>query len=208
MSAYELAKSMRFSGTRYLWARTESRVYLEPPNLVEAGLAKVSLEHVGRRQRSVYSITSKGRKALQQWLDTPGSPPRVENEQLLKVFYANFGTIGQLREQLANIRQQISTEYEAFIEVLDRLAAHSHPVAERAHLTKLVVDHALAELAGRARWLLDTEAEVASWSVTTIDSATGIRVDNWFREAASSARAALEDFDRADPAGARRPSEA
>lgn len=74
MSAYELAKSMRFSGTRYLWPRTESRIYLEPRNLVNAGLATVSVEHIGRRARSVYKITNEGRRALTAWLDSAGAP--------------------------------------------------------------------------------------------------------------------------------------
>src|SRR5262249_52738298 len=63
----------------------------EPKKLVAAGLARASEEYVGRRRRTVYRITTRGRRALAEWLRTPGTGPVLECEQLLQVFFAENG---------------------------------------------------------------------------------------------------------------------
>src|ERR1041384_4216871 len=65
-SAYELTGQMK-RGLRYTWPRTETRIYQEPRNLVAHGLATAHPEANGRRQRTVYTITTKGRRALADW---------------------------------------------------------------------------------------------------------------------------------------------
>lgn len=201
LSAYELTKRMTLSGTRYLWPRVESRVYKEPVNLVEAGLATVTVEHQGRRARSVYTITDAGRDALRAWLDEPGAPPRVENEALLKVFYANFGSLPQLRAQLAEMRAQLEREYEAILGVLDRMADDGHPVPARAHLTQLVLADVLAQLQARAQWIRATEHQVQSWRSTAVSRAALDGTRPWAREAARAVRADLDALRAASGSG-------
>lgn len=194
MSAYELAKSMGTSGTRYLWPRTESRTYQEPQHLVASGLATVTVHKVGRRPRSVYTITDAGRSALADWLGVPGSSPRTEHEALLKVFLANNGSLAQLRDQLANIRGQIEFQYERLIEVLDGLSSKGHPSPQRAHLTRLIVHSVLADLEARSRWLIDAEARVSEWRRTTLTAAIADETNRWYLSAAAETRDALERF--------------
>ena len=86
-STYELAQQMRRS-LRYYWPRAESHIYEAPKRLVDHGLATASLEHAGRRRRTVYTITAKGRKALRAWLAEPGHGPLVEFEGLVKLLFA------------------------------------------------------------------------------------------------------------------------
>src|SRR5215831_13567826 len=66
-SAYELTGQMK-RGLRYTWPRTETRTYQEPRNLVAHGLATAHTETQGKRRRTVYTITSRGRRALADWL--------------------------------------------------------------------------------------------------------------------------------------------
>src|SRR5689334_14194107 len=66
-SAYELTGQMK-RGLQYTWPRTETRIYQEPKNLVAHRLATARLEANGKRRRTVYSITSTGRRALARWL--------------------------------------------------------------------------------------------------------------------------------------------
>jgi len=61
-STYELTRQMK-RGLHYFWPSAESGVYEEPKKLVARGLAKAELGHVGRRPRTVYSITPEGRGA-------------------------------------------------------------------------------------------------------------------------------------------------
>jgi DNA-binding PadR family transcriptional regulator len=98
-TTYELAQQMDRS-LKYFWPRAQSRIYEEPKRLATLGLAKATPEHVGRRPRTTYSITAKGRRALQRWLAEPGGGPSLEFEALLKVFYGEQAT---KRDVLVNI---------------------------------------------------------------------------------------------------------
>ena len=98
-TTYELAKQMDRS-LRHYWPRAASRVYEEPKRLAAHGLARMKKEQVGKRSRTIYSITGEGRRALAAWLAKPGTGPSVEFEALLKVFFAEHGS---RRDVLANI---------------------------------------------------------------------------------------------------------
>jgi DNA-binding PadR family transcriptional regulator len=103
-TTYELAQQMdRAIGL--FWPRTRSKLYEEPKKLVARGLAKATAESVGRRPRTVYSITAKGRRALAAWVPTPGEGPVVEFEQMVKVFFAEHGSRHDLLAHLQGIRE-------------------------------------------------------------------------------------------------------
>ena len=102
-STYELAQQMDRSLGRF-WPRARSKLYEEPKKLVAAGLATASVEQVGRRERTVYRITRKGRAALKKWHRDPGSGPELEFEQLLKVTFAEHGTKEDVLDTLAAAR--------------------------------------------------------------------------------------------------------
>jgi DNA-binding PadR family transcriptional regulator len=90
-TTYELALQMRRALGQF-WPRAESKLYEEPKKLVELGLAKAAREATGKRTRTVYSITAKGRRALAQWVPEPGAGPVLECEALVKLFYAEHGS--------------------------------------------------------------------------------------------------------------------
>lgn len=102
-TTYELAQQMgRALGG--FWPRAESKIYEEPKRLVAAGLARASSETVGKRPRTVYTITPKGRRALRTWLAVPGAGPVLEFEQLVKVFFAEHATRADLLATLDGLR--------------------------------------------------------------------------------------------------------
>src|SRR5919107_6429382 len=72
-STYELAQQ-RVRYFRYVWPRAESAIYREVKRLDAMGLVAAKREYVGKRPRTVYSITEAGRQTLREWLDTPVSP--------------------------------------------------------------------------------------------------------------------------------------
>lgn len=90
-TTYELAQQMERS-LKHFWPRAQSRIYEEPKRLAALGLAKATRGHVGRRPRTTYTITPKGRRALRRWLAEPGGGPALEFEALLKVFYGEQAT--------------------------------------------------------------------------------------------------------------------
>ena len=119
-STYELAQQMERALGRF-WPRARSKLYEEPKKLVAHGLARSASETVGRRSRTRYSITAKGRRALATWVPAPGAGPQLEFEQLIKVFFAEHGTKADLLRTLADVRtgvrdqivetQSIPTDY-------------------------------------------------------------------------------------------------
>jgi DNA-binding PadR family transcriptional regulator len=104
-TTYELAQQMDRALGRF-WPRAESKIYEEPKKLVAHGLAKASTELVGKRPRTVYTITPKGRRALAEWVPTSGAGPVIEFEQLIKVFFAEHATKGALLANLEQVREE------------------------------------------------------------------------------------------------------
>jgi PadR family transcriptional regulator, regulatory protein AphA len=102
-TTYELAQQMQRALGQF-WPRAESKLYEEPKKLVAHGFARSSSEMVGKRPRTVYAITPKGRRALAAWVPTPGNGPVVEFEQLVKVFFAEHATKQDLLATIASAR--------------------------------------------------------------------------------------------------------
>ena len=115
-TTYELAQQMDRTVRRF-WPRARSKVYEEPKKLAALGYAKATDEKVGRRSRTMYSITAKGRRALKAWLGEPGAPPVMEWEQFAKLFFAEFSTKDDMLATLADIQQWALDESALHVEV-------------------------------------------------------------------------------------------
>jgi PadR family transcriptional regulator, regulatory protein AphA len=159
-STYELAKQMRRS-LHHIWPRAESNVYAEPKRLVEARLASAEVQRVGKRTRTLYTITPKGRRALERWLDTDSAPTRVESETLVKVLFGNYGTKDAL---LTNLRA-FAAEAEAVKQLWSVVASEydrgTHAFPERVHVNALIF-----------RWIwehADLNARWAEWAIEQVE---------------------------------------
>jgi DNA-binding PadR family transcriptional regulator len=151
-TTYELIQQVERS-TRRIWPRAQSKLYEEPKKLVELGLARATDEHVGRRRRTRYRITAKGRRALADWLGAPGAGPVLEFEQLLKVHFADSGT---KRDLLATLHAAGAWAREQNTESLATGRAYLEGVGEfpqRGALNQLV-----------GRFLTEFYVMVASWA--------------------------------------------
>jgi PadR family transcriptional regulator AphA len=115
-TTYELAQQMDRALGQF-WPRAESKLYEEPKKLVAHGLARASVEMVGKRRRTVYTITAKGRRAMAAWVPTPGEGPVLEFEQLIKVFFAEHGTKADLLETIASVRRWSDARFATSVEI-------------------------------------------------------------------------------------------
>src|SRR6266571_2958672 len=102
-STYELARQ-RVRYFRYVWPRAESAIYREVKRLDAMGLVAAKREYVGKRPRTVYSITEQGRQVLREWLATPVSPFAMDFEAMIRLFIAPLGTKEQLVATLEQVR--------------------------------------------------------------------------------------------------------
>ncbi len=161
-SAYELTKQVRRS-LHFCWPRAETRIYQEPKNLVEHGLVKATTMVKGRRSRTEYAITAKGRKALRAWMGEPSAPPRLESEALLRVFFAEHGTKEGLLATLTELEgQALALRRQAVVQGAEYLAG-SAPFPERMHILGLVGRFTLGHTALVAEWARWAREEIERW---------------------------------------------
>ncbi len=110
---YDL-KQMVSATVGHFWSLPHSQLYAEPARLARAGYVTEQREHDGRR-RKLYSLTDRGREALEKWLEvlTP-ELYMLRDLALLKLFFgANVHKLAGV--QLETHRQRLS-EYEALLE--------------------------------------------------------------------------------------------
>lgn len=138
---------------RRIWPRAQSKLYEEPKKLVAHGLARASDDPVGRRRRTRYTITAKGRRALAAWLSEPGEGPILEFEQLLKISFADSGTKADLLANLEATRAWVLDENEENLATARAYLEGRGAFPQRA---------ALNQLGGR--FLTDFYLTVARWT--------------------------------------------
>jgi len=160
-TTYELAQQMDRTVSRF-WPRARSKLYEEPKKLVARGLARSTDDPVGRRRRTIYTITPKGRRALAAWLAEPGDGPVLEYEQLMKVFFADNGTTDDVRRQLDAARAWAHELTLLNIDVGRSYVEDRGPFPERAavnHLVGRFIDDFLETVDRWAEWGAETIEE-------------------------------------------------
>ncbi|MDT0353455.1 PadR family transcriptional regulator [Pseudonocardia charpentierae] len=164
-STYELAKQVRRS-LRWFWPRTERKIYDEPRRLVADGLATATRQYTGQRPRTVYCITNQGRDELSRWLDRPPATRSVEFEGMLKLFFADAGSLDQLAATLAAIERDAADRLAELAEVNKQNLAGTNNFPQRLHLSVLALRlHVEQEIVvyNWARWARD---QAATWQST------------------------------------------
>lgn len=84
-TGYEIAQHMK-APVAYMWAAQHTQIYPELNRLADAGL--ISGEVIpgrGPRDTKRYTVTTRGRRALADWADSPLTPETPRNEMLLRV---------------------------------------------------------------------------------------------------------------------------
>ena len=169
-TTYELAQQMDRTLSRF-WPRARSKLYEEPKKLVARGLATATEGATGRRSRTTYAITPKGRRALAAWVAEPGEGPVVEFEALLKVFLADQGTTDDLRRQLAATRAWAHERTVVNVEVGRSYLEGRSPFPQRAAVNALVGRFLDDLLEAVDRWAGWAEGVVAEWPDRPADAA-------------------------------------
>lgn len=180
-TAYELAQQMDRS-VGNMWPRAASVVYEEPKRLVALGLAKATATATGKRPSTTYGITAKGRRALRGWLEQPGAGPVTEFEGLLKVAFADHGSIEGLRGNLRAIRQAAEADVADGERRMAEYAETGGPFPDRLPIIALAAEHFRLQAEALLRWADWAEQATRDWTGVTLE--TGARVpDDAFQSA-------------------------
>jgi PadR family transcriptional regulator AphA len=160
-STYELATQMR-RNLHYFWPRAESNLYAEPKRLVEGGFAQAEAQPLGRRRRTVYSITAKGRRALRRWVGEPASESRLESETLVKAMFAPYGSKEDLLAHLQRFLAEVEAKQQELAGIFREYLAGEDPFPERVHINVLCY-----------RLIWESAEAAASWAAWAIDQVEG-----------------------------------
>ncbi len=161
-STYELTKAMERSVGR-VWPRAQSKLFEEPKKLVAHGFAEARQEKVGRRPRTVYTITRAGRRALAAWLAEPGDGPALEFEGLVKLIFADSGTRADALASIARAREWAVERNASSLEAGERFIEGAGRYGERRATTLLLGAFLTDFYALVADWADWATAEVESW---------------------------------------------
>jgi PadR family transcriptional regulator, regulatory protein AphA len=162
-STYELAQQ-RVRYFRYVWPRAESAIYREVKRLFSMGFLDAEKQYVGRRARTVYSITEKGREALREWLTTPVSPFAVDFEAMIRLFVAPLGT----KEDIVATLKQVRSDAEEMLSfggaVKQEFLEGRAVTQDQAYIRALAVDFFISLLNTVEAWADRTLQEIESWT--------------------------------------------
>lgn len=111
-SAHDL-RSMVARGRILAWAG-ESQYYAEPKRLARLGYLAARREPGKTRERTVYTLTAKGRKALREYALTPARFTPLKSEPLLRFLIADLvgdeatlAGLRPLRAELDDLRERL-----------------------------------------------------------------------------------------------------
>jgi DNA-binding PadR family transcriptional regulator len=115
------------------WAG-ESQYYVEPKRLAKLGYLEARKEPGKTRERTVYSLTDKGRRALAEYARTPVTVTPVKSDTLLRLLICDLvgedvthASLVTLRDDIADLRERLA-DAERTAEQLPHRAKYLHLV--------------------------------------------------------------------------------
>jgi PadR family transcriptional regulator AphA len=154
---HDLTRMMR-TGRRIYWTAAPSHFYAEPKRLAELGYVRAHKEPGQTRERTVYELTAKGRKALADWLAEPSGFIRIQNEPAVRLLGADLA-----RSQADVLRSLTAVRRE--IEELESGLDESEPIAKtlphRERYLALNASLSRRILGAFSDWLDEVERELS-----------------------------------------------
>ncbi len=164
-TGYELTNQAQRS-LRYAWPKSERLLYSEPKKLVARGYATTHKEQTGNRTSNVYEITEAGREALAAWTRTRTHAPRIEVEALLRLLFADHGSIEDLQRVLDELEADIGEQHDSVVELMASYFDSGHPFPDRTHLSVLFATFQIETLQSILRWIEFARSEIDQWPTT------------------------------------------
>lgn len=165
-SAYDLAQQAARS-LRFAWPTSERHLYAEPKKLVALGYATMHEEAAGpNRTRKVYTISDAGERALADWTDTEPTPPTFEAETMVRLLFAEQGTVDDLARAITKLKNDTEELHEWSLSIIDGYTRGDIPFPDRLHLSVLLASFELELFTMIERWADYAVEEVSRWENT------------------------------------------
>jgi DNA-binding PadR family transcriptional regulator len=138
------------------WAG-ESQYYVEPKRLAKLGYLEARKEPGKTRERTVYSLTEKGVKALREYARTPVEFTPLKSEPLVRLLIADLVGEAPTRESIASLRGDIADLFAR----LDESEASAEQLPHRRKYLLLVLGFLRRLLELHLEWVDEVERELA-----------------------------------------------
>lgn len=165
-STWELTTQLR-RNMHFFWPRAESRILAELRRLDADGLVRSRKEAVGRRPRTVYAITAKGRRELAAWLDVPPRSIALESEPLLRIFLGDLGSPDAMRIALDRAEEDAQAVLAVGRVIADEYIAGTAPFQGQVHVRAFVFDYLTEYATGLLAWIERTREALDEWPELT-----------------------------------------
>src|SRR3954449_5069466 len=140
---------------RVYWDAAPSQWYAEPKRLAEHGYLEAHKAPGRTRERTHYTLTERGREALEAWARTPATLPRIQNESVVRLLAADLVDPDAVLEGLHAMHAEIDDALAAINVGRDRWAP---TLPYRAHLLEVNHDYAERLLRLQREWLRQARA--------------------------------------------------
>jgi DNA-binding PadR family transcriptional regulator len=151
---HDLARMMREG--EVFWAAARSQWYAEPKRLERLGYLKSAKQPGQTTERTHYTLTAAGTRALKKWLAEPARYTRVQSEPVIKLLAADFVDDSVILESLRALRGRLAEMREDLAQAEGRRGEYPH----RERYLKLNHEFARALLETHERWLDEVDREL------------------------------------------------
>jgi DNA-binding PadR family transcriptional regulator len=153
-TGYDIKQVTDYS-TRFFWGASYGQIYPELRRLESEGLVRSTDSPRGAVVRRVYELTPKGRRALHDWLATPGEGYEFRDEGLLKLFFGELVAPDELLELVRRRRGWYEGSAAEFRAIADQLGEIEGPSAD-------VLRYGIELMDWNARWYADLEQRLSA----------------------------------------------
>ena len=146
-------RQMAELGRRVYWDAAPSQWYAEPKRLADAGYLEARKTPGRTRERTHYTLTERGIEALAEWVRTPATLPRIQNEPVIRLLAADLVPPDAVLAGLRAMRPDLEAARASVAEAQERTSQLAH----RAHLLEINHRYAARLLALQEEWLEEAE---------------------------------------------------
>lgn len=151
--AHDLAQ-MVTSGERLYYAGAASKIYERVGQLAERGYLEAEKRPGKTRERTYYTLTSKGLAALQAWLKEPSPFPRIQSEAVTRVLASDLAADDH---DVVQSVQALIPAIEHFHRVIDDDERRANAFPHRARQLQLVRSLGRRLLDAHLAWIAEVE---------------------------------------------------
>ena len=155
-TGYEI-KQLADVSTRFFWAVSYGQIYPELKRLEEQALIAGEASPNGNRQRTAYTLTPAGERALDEWLTSPGElGHELRDEAMLRLFFSD----PLPPEQRLDLVRRMRARHESRVEELEAICERTKGMT--AEMPRVVLDMGLNYHRAIAQWCEETEERMRS----------------------------------------------